>query len=91
MPAAEYAGWVDHFGHFPPGDYLLQMLIAQLLAMLDAVFGGKHKNPFDWAPWLETPTKRREKAQEKEKARLMAQAEQIRDAYKRAKEQQGDA
>ena len=64
MPATHYTAWERHLAECPPGDFLLQRLVADLIQTVEAFmcgFAGKGKpvkpRTLDKiAPWLVTPS-----------------------------------
>jgi len=65
MPATHYAAWEKHLAEFPPGDFLTQRLVAELIQTVEAFmcgFAGKDSKPrklAQIAPWLDTPAVKR--------------------------------
>ena len=49
----ERAAWKQHFRKYPPGDFLVQRLLAILISMVGSIGGGKNVKPQDIAPWLD--------------------------------------
>ena len=87
MPAAQYAAWEQHFRRWPPGDPLLQRLVAILCALVvNAVSSGpRPAQPYDFAPWLRTP----EDVERERKEALIKRARMVEDAYMRSKKNDG--
>ena len=61
MPAHHYWAWEKHLIECPPGDFLTQRLLADLILVVERFmcgFAGKNAKPRDLeqvAPWLVTP------------------------------------
>jgi len=63
MPSNESLAWQRHMLEYPPGDYLTQRLLAELIMVVETFmcgFSGKSSNakprPLTAiAPWLDTP------------------------------------
>lgn len=61
MPATHYTAWERHLADCPPGDFLLQRLVADLIITVETFmcgFAGKKAKPRTLekvAPWLITP------------------------------------
>lgn len=70
MPSTHYSAWENHLANCPPGDFLTQRLLAELVMTVEAFmcgFAGKKTKPRTLekiAPWLVTPAVKamREKA-----------------------------
>ena len=77
MRATEYAGALEHLDRFPPGDFLAQALLAELIATVQNVFRGKGKavTMLDVAPWLESS---RDKMTREQKARADRRVAEVR-------------
>ena len=78
MSAIEYAGWQDHFLRYPHGDYYVQLLLSQIVALLANMFkksGSRSIKLEEIAPWLfyKTP----EEKAEDEKKGLLQQMQQV--------------
>jgi len=75
MPETHILAWQKHFQEFPPGDFYLQILIAQLIMMVESALGGKGQKPRamkDIAPWLDTPSIRSKRAADQRATHLRA-------------------
>ena len=78
MSSVEYAGWTEHLKRFPPGDYLLQGLVAQFMASFI-----KDKTALDFAPWLEQPDKREKRKEQEKQSKLVAFIQMAKEAWER--------
>lgn len=88
MTPLEYAGWVRHIEQWPPGDVLLQRVLAAIWALLASFIIGKPHSPLQVAPWLEDPDERRRRLAEEKRIRLVAQARMVRDLHRQRKAEQ---
>lgn len=60
MPSTDYMGWEGHLRRCPPGDFLLQRLVAELIIVLEHFMAGfadkkakaKPRTLKQIAPWL---------------------------------------
>lgn len=52
----ERAAWKQHFRKYPPGDFLVQRLLAVIASMIASIGGGKSVKPSEIAPWLDWET-----------------------------------
>ena len=68
MAPAEYVGWERHLKKYPPGDYLTQLLLAQVLMAFVGFASGKTLKLSEVAPWLEAWDPEKETAKGKEAA-----------------------
>ena len=48
----EQLAWREHFEKYPPGDFYLQKLVADLVVMLSRFMGGDDVTHQGIAPWL---------------------------------------
>ena len=55
MAPGEYFGWEQHFLRYPPGDYLLQKILAEFWALFASFATGEQQSYLTVAPWLEDP------------------------------------
>ena len=85
MTAKEYRGWEDHFADYPPGDYHVQKILAELRCDLIQFFSGKRPPLYDMAPQLEPLRERRARLIKQHKERQAALTQQVTDAYRRHK------
>jgi len=76
MPATHFTAWERHLRDFPPGDFLTQTLVADLIHVVETFmcgFAGKDAKPRarkDIAPWLDTRAAKRVRERELQHKRM---------------------
>ncbi len=95
MPAGEYIAWERHLAEVPPGDHLLQFLLAELIRTVEAfalgIGGGKQKprSVFQIAPWLNSGAARREIDEMKKRESGQVQRSAVLDIVKQGEKEDG--
>jgi len=71
MPAAHRQALRLHYAEYPPGDFRMQYLLAQLIIMFHSANKDKKSPPLklgDFAPWLVTASMRKKRRDTNESA-----------------------
>ena len=81
MTAIEFEGWRRHFSRYPLAEYILAVLWLTVARAL----GNEKAGPEDMGHWLEAPEARARREETEARARRLARAGQVAEAYRREK------
>ena len=83
MTPTEFTGWQHHFARRPPGDFMTHRLLARLCAMIESYLSQKVVQPYEAAPWIETPEECAEREGQQREAEDEAAAGRVAAVYRR--------